>query len=109
VGDQVVDVDAVLHVPVDHGGHVGKAAGTTEGGTAPAAPDYQLEGAGGNLLACAGHADDEGLTPAFMGAFQCLAHHLDVADALEAVVEASGHLDDVCNHVLDVFRIDEVG
>ena len=47
-----------------------------------------------NLLAGAGDADDDRLAPALVRARQRLAHHLDVADALEREVDtAAGHLD----------------
>jgi hypothetical protein len=42
-----------------------------------------------DLLAGAGHADDDRLAPAAMAALQRLAHDRDVADALEAVVGAA--------------------
>src|SRR5688572_19254880 len=59
VRDQVIDVDAFFHVPVDNFGHVGTAARATKGGTAPAATSYELEWTRGNFLACTGYADDE--------------------------------------------------
>src|SRR5690606_8234128 len=57
------------------------------------------------------HADDHALAPAAVRALECGAHHLDVADALEAVVHApAGHLHD---HLLDrpvvVLRVDAFG
>src|SRR5690606_5967427 len=64
-----------------------------------------------DLLAGTGDADDHALAPAAVRTLQRRAHHLDVADALEAVVHApAGHLDD---HLLDrlvvVLRVDALG
>ena len=42
-----------------------------------------------DLLAGTGHADDDRLAPAAVGAFQRVAHHLDVAGAVEGVVRAA--------------------
>src|SRR5690606_36473681 len=82
-----------------------------ERGPQPFAPGHQLERPGADFLARAGHADDHALAPAAMRALERRAHHLDVADALEAVVHApAGHLDD---HLLDgpvmVPGVDAVG
>src|SRR6476469_2526825 len=51
VGDEVVDVDLVLHVPVDDLRHVGAAARAAEGRALPHAPGHQLEGPRRDLLA----------------------------------------------------------
>src|SRR5690606_1078507 len=110
VGDEVVDIDLALHVPVDDPGHVGAAPGAAEGAAPPHPAGDQLERAGGNLLAGAGDADDAALAPALVAAFQGLAHHLDVADALEAVVHpAPGHLHDMIHQVLHLAGVDEIG
>jgi hypothetical protein len=50
VGDQVIDVDLALHVPVDDFRHVSAAARAAEGGAAPDAAGDQLERARGDLL-----------------------------------------------------------
>src|SRR5690606_8362027 len=90
--------------------YVGTAARSAEGTAAPGAAGDQLEGAGGDLLPSPGYADDEGLAPALVGALQRLAHDLDVADALEAVVHtATGHIDDGGSDVVNIMGIDEVG
>ncbi len=57
VGDQVVDVDLALHVPVDDFGHVGARFGAAERGAAPHPPGHQLKRPGRNFLASAGDAD----------------------------------------------------
>ena len=51
VGDQVVDVDLALHVPVDDLRHVGAAARAAEGGALPDPAGDELERAGRDLLA----------------------------------------------------------
>ena len=56
-------------------------------------------------------ADDDADAPALVAALERLAHHLDVADALEAVVGAAlGQVDQIGHEVaLDLLRVDEVG
>src|SRR3546814_1965299 len=73
VGDEVVDVDLALHVPVDDLGHVGAPARAAEGGALPDPSGDELEGTGGDLLAGAGDADDARDAPALVAAPQCLA------------------------------------
>src|SRR5690606_31319847 len=62
------------------------AAHAAERRTAPDAARDQLERTRGNLLARAGHADDDRLAPALVTALERSAHHLHVADALEGAV-----------------------
>jgi hypothetical protein len=57
-----------------------------EGRAVPLAPGDELEGARADLLPRAGDADDDALAQAVMGGGEGLAHHLGVADALEADV-----------------------
>src|SRR3546814_7561787 len=67
----------------------------TERGAQPLAARHQLERPGADLLTRAGHADDHALAPTSVRALQRRAHHVDVADALEAVVHApAGHFPD---------------
>src|SRR5205823_7411002 len=70
VGDQVVDIDLVFHVPVDDLRHVGTAARAAEGRTLPDPAGDQLERTGGDFLARFGHADDDRLAPALVAALQ---------------------------------------
>ena len=66
----------------------------------PHAPGDQLERARRDLLAGAGDADDDAHAPAAVAALERLAHQLDVADALEAVVgAAAGELDQVRHQI----------
>ena len=51
VGDQVVDVDLAVHVPVDDLRHVGAAFRAAEGRAAPDPSSDQLERPGGDFLA----------------------------------------------------------
>ena len=67
-----------------------------EGRAAPDAAGDELKRPRGDLLPRAGDADDDRGAPAFVTALERLAHRLDVADALEAVVGAAvGQLDEV--------------
>src|SRR6266849_4009404 len=43
VGDQIVDIDLAVHVPVDDLGHIGATARATEGRALPYPARYQLE------------------------------------------------------------------
>src|SRR3712207_7695391 len=69
VGDQIVDVDLALHVPVDDPGHVRASARAAEGRALPDPAGDELERAGGDLLAGLGHADDDAIAPAPAAAF----------------------------------------
>ena len=72
---------------------------------------HQLERPRADLLAGRRHADDHALAPALVAALERLAHHLDVADALEGVVGAApGQVDEIGHQVaLDLLRVHEVG
>src|SRR5580693_7920060 len=81
VGDQIVDVDFAFHVPVDDFGHVGAAPRAAEGGSLPDAAGDQLERPRRDFLAGPSDTDNDTDAPAAMGAFERLAHDIDVADA----------------------------
>src|SRR5882672_4764926 len=83
VGDEVVDVDLLLHVPIDNSRHVAAALGATERGSLPHAPRYQLKWPRPDFLSRAGDADDGRDAPALVATLQRLAHHVYVADAFE--------------------------
>ena len=108
--DQIVDVDLAVHVPVDDLRHVGAAARAAERRALPHAAGDELERARLDLLAGAGDADDHRDAPAAVAALERLAHHVDVADALEAVVgAAAGELDEVRHEIAPhLLRIHEV-
>src|SRR3954465_7579464 len=100
VRDQIADVDLVVHVPVDDLRDVGAAARAAERGAPPDPSGDELERTRLDLLAGPGDADDRGDAPAPVAALERLAHELDVADALEAVVGAAlGDLDQVADQV----------
>src|SRR5438552_7444254 len=109
--DQVVDVDLAIHVPVDDLRYVAPALGADERGAFPYTAGDELEGARLDLLARARDADDHRHAPALVAAFERLAHHVDVADAFEAVVRAAlGEVHEVRDQVgAGFFRIDEMG
>src|SRR5689334_20435102 len=96
VRDEVVDVDLLVHVPVDDPGHVGAAARAAERRAFPHAARHELERSRLDFLAGAGDTDDHRHAPAAMAALERLAHEIDVADALEAVVRATvGERDEI--------------
>src|SRR5438093_13609422 len=99
VGDHRIDLDFTLHVPIDDFRHVGAAARAAEGCALPDAPGDQLERTGRDLRAGRGDADDDGLAPTTVARLERLAHHRDIARAIEGVVGAA---DLVCAALCDV-------
>src|SRR5690606_22537153 len=100
VRNEIVDIDLAFHVPIDNLGHVRASARAPESRTLPHPPGDELEWTCRNFFASPGHADDDGLSPAAMCALQRLAHHLNVADALEGVIgTAVGQLNNVVDNV----------
>src|ERR1700678_1070076 len=109
--NQIVDVDLLVHVPVHDARHLRATAHAAEGRTLPHASGHQLKRARLNGLAGARDADDDGHAPAAVTALERLAHDVDVADALEAVVRAAVREgDEVSDQVaFDLFGVHEVG
>src|SRR5260370_38003225 len=58
VSDQIVDVDAAIHVPVDNFRNVATSARAAERGSFPGAAGHELERTRRDLLARAGDTDD---------------------------------------------------
>ena len=69
MGNHAVDFDFAVHIPIDDFWHIGATACATEGCAFPDPAGDELEGAGLNDCASRGDADDDGLTPAAVGAF----------------------------------------
>src|SRR6188768_4274277 len=82
VRDEVVDVDLLVHVPVDDLRHVGAATRAAERRALPDAAGHQLERAGLYLLTRPRDADDDRHAPAAMAALERLPHEIDMTDAL---------------------------
>src|SRR5277367_4162538 len=89
VGDQIVDVDLTVHVPIDDARHVGTPARAAKCGAFPDAAGDELDRPRRNLLPRAGDADHDADAPTAMAAFQRLPHRHHVADAFEAVIGAA--------------------
>src|SRR5690348_5580042 len=89
VGDQIVDIDLPFHVPVDDLRDIGAAARSAKGGSFPDPAGDQLKGAGRNFLTCPCDPDDDADAPTAVATFERLAHDIDIADALEAVIGAA--------------------
>src|SRR5713226_5490420 len=89
VGDEIVDIDLLFHVPVNDFRDVGAAPRAAERRALPHPAGNELKRSRLDLLTCAGDADDDRHAPATVAALQCLAHHVDVADAFDAVVDAA--------------------
>ncbi len=111
MGNQVVDVDLAVHVPVDDFRNVRAPACPAEGRAAPRPAGDQLERPGRNFLTGTGDADDDAFAPTLVTAFQCLTHNGGVADALERIIgPATGQLDQMVDQIVAmVLGIDEVG
>src|SRR5690606_30039951 len=103
-------VDLALHVPVHDFRHVGPALGAAECGAAPDAAGDELERPRADFRSRRGHADDDALAPALVAALQRLTHHIDIADAFEAVVgPALRQADQIGYQVaLHLLRVDEM-
>src|SRR6185312_5538248 len=86
VRDEIVDVDLLVHVPVDDLRDIRAAPRTAERGALPYPAGHELERPGLDLLSRPGDPDDHRHTPAAVAAFERLAHEIDAADTFEAVV-----------------------
>jgi hypothetical protein len=89
VGDEIVDVDFLFHVPVDDLRNIGAAPRAAEGRAFPYPSGDELEWTRFDLLASAGYTNNHRDAPAAVAAFQCLAHHINITDALESIVGAT--------------------
>src|SRR4051794_32077231 len=116
MGDHRVDLDLLLHVPVDDLWYISAAARAAKGSAFPDPAGDELERARRDLLACPRDPDDYAHAPAAVAGFERLPHHGDVAGAVERVVGAAdligaalGHVDEMGDEVAaDLLRIDEM-
>ena len=69
MGDEIIDIDLTVHVPIDDLRHVGTAARTAKGRPFPGAPGDQLERTG-CIRAGRRDADNDAFAPSLMGAFK---------------------------------------
>src|SRR3546814_19452483 len=83
VGNQVVNIELAVHIPVDDLGHVSPAQRAAKGAPLPYAAGDELERPGGNFLASFGNTDDDAFTPAAMAASQRRATDVHIAGASE--------------------------
>ena len=83
MGDQWINLNLFIHVPIDNLWDVGAAARPTKSRAFPDPSGDQLEWASGNFSTRCGNADDDRHSPPLVTALQRLAHHLHVPDALE--------------------------
>mgnify|MGYP007080332817 CR=1 FL=1 len=89
VRDHRVDLNFLVHVPIDDLRHIGAAACAAERSAFPDTAGDQLERARRDLFAGLSNANDNALTPAAMAGLQRLAHHGGVAGRIERVVRAA--------------------
>ena len=89
VGDQVINVDFSVHVPINDLWHLGAALSAAKCSTFPNTASDQLEWTGGDLSACRRNTNDDRLAPTLVTAFKGLAHNVDITDALKTVVCAA--------------------
>ena len=109
VRDVLVDFELALRARLDQLRDVDPRLVPPKGRALPDPARDQLEGPRGDLLARGRDPDHHGLAPALVAAFQRGAHDLDVAHALEGVVDAADvvrlalrHLDDGLLHCLSL-------
>ena len=112
MGDQIVDVD--LAAPCTSRRSSARRCGPRAPPKAVpfhTRPVTSWNGPGGDFLTRAGDADDDADAPAPVAAFERLAHRLDIADALEAVIGAAlGQVHEIGDEItLDLLRVDEMG
>jgi hypothetical protein len=100
VGNEIVDIDLAIHIPIHDFGHVSTAACATEGRAFPLPTGDELKWAGADFSARFGDTNDDALAPALMGALQRLPHHLGIADAFEAVISTTiGEFNNVIHNI----------
>src|SRR3546814_20602794 len=88
VGNQVVNIDLAVHIPVDDLGHVSPAPRAAKGAPLPYAAGDEMERPGGNFLASFGNTADDAFTPDAMASFPPLAHYVRLAGATETQTAA---------------------
>ncbi len=109
MSDQVIDINLLVHIPIDDPRHIGTSSCTAKRRTSPRSTCDQLKRSGRNFLTGAGYSNDTTLAPALVGTFQCLTHGMDIADTLKTVVHsAAGHFDQGGRDILVLLRINEV-
>src|SRR5882672_9718097 len=110
VGDEVVDSDSALHIPIDNFWNIGAASCAAERRALPDAAGDELERPRRDLLTGAGNANDDADAPTLVAALQRLTHGLHIADAFEAVIRAAAGERDQMRHDIAAYfvRIDEI-
>src|ERR1700716_1655014 len=110
-GDHFVDLDLAVEIAVHIARQLRTAFDAAECRAAPDATGNQLERTGRYFLTCTGDTDDDRFAPSLVTRLQGRAHHVNVADALERVVDAAvGQIDDdLLNGLVVVFGVDVVG
>lgn len=92
----VIDHKVTPQVPLDQAGQLRATLDATKRRALPLAARHELEGARRDLLTGLGNANDRRNAPALVARLQRRAHDLDVARAVERVVQAAvGHLNQV--------------
>src|SRR5882762_2058517 len=110
-GDHLVDLDLAVEVAVHVSRQLRAAFDAPECRAAPNATGNQLKRTSRYLLTCACDTDDNRFAPSLVTTLQRRSHHMNVADALEGVVDAAvGQVDDdLLNGPVVIFRVDIVG
>src|SRR5579864_3937411 len=108
MGDQIIDVDFAIHVPVDDFRHVGSTPCPAERGSFPHPSGDELEWTGFDLLPRACDADNYRDAPTTVTALERLTHDVDIADALKTVIGAAiGQRDQMRDEIAARFRSEE--
>src|SRR6266436_1763163 len=89
VRNQVVDIDAPFHIPVDDLRYIAPAACAAKGRALPRSSRHELKRPRRNFLAGSSHADYHAGAPSALATLERLPHQLDVADAFEGEIGAT--------------------
>ena len=122
MGDQVVDVDLALHIPVYNFGHIGAAPCTTKGRAFPLAASDQLKRAGRDFRTRLSHANDDAAAGAEIStrpfqlvtgrkwegsAFGGARGRTDVPKIVDWYMEGKINIDDLITHTMPLEDINK--
>jgi len=110
MGNQIIDIDLAIHVPVDNLRHLRSAFSTAKCGSFPDPSCNELKRPGGNFLTRTGYTNNDTDTPTPVAAFQRLTHGVDVANTFETIIRtAVSQVDQISNQIIsNLFWINEM-
>ena len=109
MGDQIVNIDLAIHVPIHNLRHIRPPLRTAKRSALPNPPRHQLKRARRNLLSCAGDANNDAFAPTLVTALQGLSHDFRITDAFERVVHtAIGEIHNGLYGVVHIIGVDKI-